>query len=63
MIRAVQSGEKNGKPIINIVIGLSRANLDRLQKGKPLAISETDPDIPNILDILFFLEEKRTPAP
>jgi hypothetical protein len=57
MLKMYADGEKDGKPVRLVVLGLSHKNLDKLREGLPIKFNGDQAGLPADVEVLIFAGE------
>ena len=57
MLKMFANGERDGKPVRLVVLGLSHANLDELRKGRPITFGGEAVRLDDDIQFLIFSGE------
>ena len=60
MLKLSGGGEKDGKPVKIVMLGLSHVNLDRLKKGQPIKFDGAEVSLPGVEMIIFAGKDERS---
>lgn len=53
MLKIAARGQKGGKPVKLVVLGLSHANLARLKEGQPISFDGAEVNLPGVEVMIF----------
>jgi hypothetical protein len=57
MLKMFAKGEKNGRPMCLIVLGLSHMNIQKLKEGRPIKFNGADIGISSDIEFMIFAGE------
>lgn len=62
MLKMAAKGQKGGKPLQIVVLGLSHVNLDRLKAGEPIVVNAAELGLPDTEIFIFSGRDEMTMA-